>query len=148
MGWFRSDTAPTAVQAPPLSMTDRFRVALDTLASASRAASAVISPDAYSTLRRIDDRIRPLIDDLEGRVILPEHEVAIDQFIRVFTPDTLNLFLGLPASDQRDGGRGDTLLQEQLIALERRARELTDTIRVDAFSAMETNGLFLEQALR
>ncbi|WIE81115.1 hypothetical protein [Curtobacterium sp. MCSS17_016] len=148
MGWFRGNTAPVPVQLAPQSVTDRYRAHLDTLAAASRQASAVISPAAFSTLRRIDDRMRPLIDDLEGRDILPEHEVAIDHFIATFVPDTLNLFLGLPAADQRHGGRGDTMLCEQLLALEQRARDFGDTMRTDALQAMTTNGFFLEQALR
>ncbi len=148
MGWFRGNTAPTPVQTQPASITDRFREQLNTLASAARQASAIVSPEAFSTLRRIDDRMRPLIDDLEGRELLPEHEVAIEHFIATFVPDTLNLFLGLPASDQQHGGRGDTMLCEQLLALEQRARDFGDMMRTDALQAMTTNGFFLEQALR
>jgi hypothetical protein len=148
MGWFRGATASVPMQQAPASIPDRLRTHLDTLAGAARQASAVISPTAFSTLRRIDDRMRPLIDELEGREILPEHEVALEHFIATFIPDTLNLFLGLPAGDRQQGGRGDTMLCEQLLALEQRSRDFGDTLRTNALQAMTTNGFFLEQALR
>ncbi|MGW8431481.1 hypothetical protein ACWGJ9_10360 [Curtobacterium citreum] len=131
-----------------MSVTDRYREHLDSLAAAARQASAVISPAAFSTLRRIDDRMRPLIDDLEGKELLPEHEVTVEHYLATFVPDTLALFLNLPARDQQHGGRGDLMLCEQLIALEQRARDFGDLFRTDALQAMTTNGFFLEQALR
>lgn len=147
MGWFHTDTAPTP-HAPAQSLTDRLRGLLDVLAQASRQASGVVSPNAYSALRRIDDILRPLIDDLEGRTVLPEHEATLEQFIGRFVPDTLTLFLDLPTAEQADGGRGDTLLIEQLTALERGAHDLTDTIQSDTYSALETNAYFLKEALQ
>ena len=147
MGWFRGETAPVPI-APTQTLTDRYRGVLEEFSTASRHASAVISPTAFSALRRIDDTMRPLIDDLEGKRISPEHQLDIEQIIGQFAPDTLTLFLGLPASEQSEGARGDTLLIDQLRALERAARELAATIRGDAFTALETNAIFLKEALR
>ncbi|WIB65401.1 hypothetical protein [Curtobacterium sp. MCBD17_040] len=151
MRWFTRDAStPPAEQvggAPPTA-TDRYRDGLDQLAAAARQASAVISPAAFSTLRRIDDVLRPMVNDLEGCSIPAEQDVAVQQFIHEFVPDTLTLFLGLPAADQADGGRGDQMLVEQLTAVEQAAADLADRAHGDAFNGMEVNALFLREALR
>jgi len=131
-----------AVVAKPFHQ--RAREELDKLEFFVKEHANVISPAVYSVLRDIDDELRPLLTYMEDKPPLVETEVYVQSLLTDYIPTPLSLYLNLPLSEQKDGGKSDLILLGQYVTLEKSVRELSANIYRDSVAQLETHAIFIQ----
>lgn len=137
------DDSPAPVPARP-DFPERAAAAAARLADRSRPLGRDLSPAAYSTLRRIPDLIRPVIDDAAEHSLLPEREFAVESLLTDLVPSTLAAFMRIPPADRPDGSDADRAITRQLETLAVAAADIRTAVHRDAAAAFEANQLFLD----
>ncbi|MFE6967081.1 hypothetical protein ACFVAJ_18355 [Agromyces sp. NPDC057679] len=154
MSWFdnlfaRQPDGLAATAAPlPASFAEQATASLERFQVSSRRAAASLSPAAYSSLRRIADHLRPVIAHAQENPILPEREAEIMAIITDYAPTSVELFLRLPAHERLDEGRGDRMLQEQLVKVESATKTMATRIEDDSFTALAAQAIFIDMKYR
>lgn len=120
---------------------------LDALSVTSRRAGRDLEPAAYSSLRHIEDILRPAIEDAAQHPILPEREFAIETMLTDLIPNTLAAFQRISDEDRAPGSDAAASIAAQLRMLGESATEIAALIKQDAVSALQANAFLLESRL-
>lgn len=147
-GTKNAPVAPTSTPILPVNFADQCIEQLDALGNFIRTVSDVLSTDAYSHLRSIDDLIRPMLSYIKDHPMTAESEFAVKALLTDYIPSPLNIFLSLPSAEKLDGGKADLLLVEQYATLEKSVRDLVAEITSDVVSSLETHKIFIQNKFR
>lgn len=143
----RDDRAPLVAAVAPEPFGARARKQLEALSVTSRRAGRELEPAAYSSLRHIEDILRPAIEDAVEHPILPEREHAIETMLTDLIPNTIAAYLRISDEDRIPGSPAATSLDTQLRMLGASAAEIAALIKQDAVSALQANAYLLQSRL-
>lgn len=119
---------------------------LDSFASLTRRHGRALPTGAYSTLRRIDDILRPMVTYVQEHEIDMSFQVQMENMVLDMLPNTINTFASLDDSVRADQ-EAQGLLEEQCLILETRAAKLVQETKDDALMKMKVHATYVRQAL-
>ena len=120
MGWFSNKrdnqnavaaAATAAVNAVPFH--EKMEQWIDGLDWYERECSGYVSPEAFSILRRMNDKFNEIAFFLRSYQVRAEEEYVLESTLRKYIPETLVIFNQLPEEERMDGGDADKQLIQQ-----------------------------------
>lgn len=149
-GWRGRNTQPTPTIPALLTPTvvQRTSTQLSELGKLVSQASGVLSPQAYSLVRQVDDIIRSLLPYIEKQPLIMEHEVVIQNILTDYIPTPISTYLRLDASDRGDGSHADLLLCQQFATIRDNMWDLAEQIRDAGLKELSIQAGFISERFR
>jgi hypothetical protein len=141
------NTAPIPT-APAPSFLERTREQLGQLGRLTAQASSVISPEAYSLVRQVDDVLRPLMTYIERQPLIVDHEVLIQNILTEYIPTPIQTYMRLDAADRGDNSQADLLLRQQFATIRDNMLELAESIRSAGLKELSVQAGFISERFR
>jgi len=150
-GWFRSkdnSTPDPAVTSPPVPFSEKLAVWVDNLDWYTRTVSNILSAEAYSELRRINDAFKQTIVLLRTYAIRAEEEYIAESTLTDYIPSALNIFMQLPPSEQTPGEKADTQLITQFRTIHASVHQLNQQMNENVRRDLTEQTLFVQERFR
>lgn len=141
------NTAPIPTVPAP-SFLDRTREQMSQLARLTAQASGVLSPEAYSLVRQVDDILRPLLTYIERQPLIVDHEVLIQNVLTEYIPTPIQTYLRLDVADRGDNSQADLLLRQQFATIRDNMLELAESIRSAGLKELSVQAGFISERFR
>ncbi len=147
MPLFRRRNIEAAVQqvvAPVKPFPEKMVEWIETLDWYERASSSIISTEAFSELRRMNDLLRATAEFLKSYPVQAEEEYILENTIQNYIPSTLNIFNQLPQTDQTPGGKADVQLIEQFRTMHENVYKLNQQMHENVRRDLNTQTQFVQ----
>lgn len=149
-GWIGRNTQsnPTIPALVPPTFVQRTSTQLSELGKLVAQAGGVLSPQAYSLARQVDDIIRSLLPYIEKQPLIMEHEVVIQSTLTDYIPTPIATYLRLDSSDRGDGSQADLLLCQQFATIRDSMWDLAEQIRDAGLKELSVQAGFISERFR
>lgn len=147
MGLFKRRTADAIVQqvvTPAKPFPEKMLDWIEALDWYERESSGIISTEAFSELRRMNDLLRATARFLKTYPVKAEEEYIIENTIQTYIPSTLNIFNQLPLEDQTPGGKADVQLVEQFRTMHENVYKLNQQMQENVRRDLNTQTQFVQ----
>lgn len=149
-GWRGRNTQPAPIISALLEPTfvQRTNAQLSELGKLVAQASGVLSPQAYSLSRQVDDIIRSLLPYIEKQPLIMEHEVIIQSILTDYIPTPIATYLRLDSADRVYGSKADLLLCQQFATIRDNMWDLAEQIRDAGLKELSIQAGFISERFR
>lgn len=147
MALFKRRTADAIVQqvvTPVKPFPEKMVDWLESLDWYERESSGIISAEAFSELRRMNDLLRATATFLKTYPVQAEEEYIIENTIQNYIPSTLNIFNQLPVGDQTPGAKADVQLIEQFRTMHENVFKLNQQMHENVRRDLNTQTQFVQ----
>lgn len=145
----KRDRSQATIPAAPIvaapTFREQFPVWINDLDWSVRGSSNILSAEAFAKLRIISDELKELAQFVQSYSIRTDQEHVLKGAVCSDIPDALTLFKQLPAEEQAAGGAADLMLLDQCRNIDRKIRDLNESMKDQVLDALDSHTIFVEK---